>query len=163
MQFNETNINDLYQSTVDAFPHTRKRQHATGPVQISGVNFTPYIGMKTLYIRALAQNEGREYNQQILFRNVIYRENAPLEIIDQIGKHYFLEELDLEKDILVRCSCPDFYWRFCHYNSLDKSLYGRDRKKYEAKGGPPANPLEMPGMCKHLIKTLKVLEQNKLF
>ena len=82
MQFKETNTNDLYDSTVRAFPKTTKRQHATDPVEISAVNFTPYLGMKTLYIRSLAQNEGKEYNLSILFRNIIYNENGLIDITD---------------------------------------------------------------------------------
>jgi len=65
-----------------------------------------------------------------------------------------------DQDVLVRCPCKDFFYRFHHYNKLDKSLYGKDRKKYESHGGPPANYKKMEGICKHILKLVKVLTES---
>lgn len=158
----ESSINDLYKSTVEAFPRTTKRQHVTQPIQIEHMTFVPFLGMKTLLVKASALNETREYNTLILFKNVLYKENGKLEI--PVGKNSVkLEQLSVDNDILVRCNCPDFSYRFRHYDKIDKSLYGKDGRKYESKGiGPPANPLEMPGACKHLLKVFEVLGNSGL-
>jgi hypothetical protein len=162
--FLETSINSLYKSTVDAFPGTKMRQYATDPIVISNLSWIPYVGMKTLFVKGLAQNEGREYNPIVVFKKVEYdaHENA-VELIASDGKNYKLNRLSLENnDVLLRCGCSDFNYRFNYYDHLDKSLYNRKRKKYESNGGPPANPKEMPGMCKHLIKLIETLNQTTL-
>jgi hypothetical protein len=53
----ESTLYDLHQSAVDAFPHTTKRQHATDTIRIVQLNWTPFLGLKTLYLKGLAQNE----------------------------------------------------------------------------------------------------------
>lgn len=162
--FLETSLSSLYDSAVAAFPNTTMRQHATDPIVISNLKWIPFIGMKTLFIKGLAQNEGREYNPIIVFKQVEYSpDNDYVQLIATDGETYPLKQLSLENnDVLLRCNCPDFFWRFNYYDHIDKSLYNRKRKKYESQGGPPANPLEMPGMCKHLMKMTKVLTQSKI-
>lgn len=149
----ESTLASLYDSAVAAFPHTRKRQHAVDPVKIEALQWTPFLGLKTLLVRGRAVNEGRQYKTLILFKGVEYlaEGGVPLEVGD--GRDYRVRPLSYgESEVLLRCDCPDFNWRFNYYNHLDSSLYGRKRRKYEGKGGEPANPREMPGQCKHLMK-----------
>lgn len=164
---NESSINDLYQSAVGAFPETTKRQHAIDPIKITNLNWIPFLGVKTLYVRGLAQSEGKEYNPSIVFQGVKYSEEFESGLVKLSTNDglFFLERLSLDTNaVRVHCNCPDFRWRFRYYNYLDHSLYGPKGKKYVALGiGPPANPQEMPGMCKHLMKMCSVLEQAKLF
>jgi len=161
---NESTIPELYDSTVKAFPRTTMRQHATQPIVIKNLHWTPFQGMKTLFVKGLAQNEGREYSPIILFKGVNYKAGG-VKLAANDGKEYEFAPISLdETDVVVRCSCPDFSWRFNFYNHLDKSLYGRKRTKYESKGlRTPANPLELPGMCKHCIKLVEVLRQSGIF
>ena len=158
---NESSLNSLFQSTVDAFPYTTKRQHSTDTIKITKMSWTPFVGLKTLYVKGLAQNEGREYTPAILFKNVKYGEGV--ELLASDNKNYRLEKLTLNGDVLVRCGCGDFRWRFNYYDFLDHSLYGKKAKKYEAKYRPgSANPEEMPGMCKHLLKLIKILKSSEI-
>jgi hypothetical protein len=161
IKLNESSSQDLYDSAVEAFPNTTKRQHATQPIKISTIKWTPYLGMNTLFVKALAQNEGREYNPIILFKGVKYLDEGGISVMGDMGR-VFLEKLSLnDNHVALRCNCPDFSWRFNYFNHVDKSLYGRKRKKYEALYNPgSANPMEMPGMCKHLMKLSHVLNQS---
>jgi hypothetical protein len=161
-QLQESSLEDLYTSSVDAFPKTTKRQYATNTIKIAKLDWTPYTGLKTLFVRALAQNEGREYNPVILFKNVQYTEDGVALTIDD--KIYKLKPLSFENnDVLLRCQCQDFQWRFNYFDHLDQSLYGKKRKKYEALYHPDsANPQKMPGMCKHLMKMVKALQESKI-
>jgi len=158
----ESTFNDLYASAVEAFPETKKRQHATGPVHVGRFMWTPFVGLKTFLVRGQATNEDRQYNTLILFRNVVYR-NGPGEGVIKLkistNESRYIERLTPDNhNILVRCDCPDFYWRFNFWDHRDKSLYGNKRAKYESKGGPPANPRELPGCCKHLMKMFSTLQ-----
>jgi len=156
----ESSVNDLYQSSVDAFPKTRYRQHAIDPVRIVQLSWTPYVGMRTLFIKGLAENAGRNYKPIVLFKDVIYGSGLPV-IVNDV--EYLIEPISAEhNDALVRCDCKDYQYRFCHSNYLDHSLYGRDRKKYEGKGLWKANPMEMVGMCKHLMKMFLALRDAQI-
>ena len=156
---NESTVNDLYNSTVDAFPKTTLRQHAIDPIRITQFSVVPYKGFKSIYFKGLAQNEGREYHPIVLFKDVsFYNEREPntIQIMADDGRAYNFEVLSpARNDVLLRCECKDFYWRFNYYDHLDHSLHGRKRKKYE--GNYRINPKELPGMCKHLIKFLEAL------
>lgn len=154
MILDESSLVQLYNSAVKAFPNTTKRQHATGPVQIVDLGWMPFFGMNTLFVNATAQNEDREYNTIVLFKKVNYG-NGPgyVRLVDSTGMPFSMRPITEEQEVLVRCNCPDFRWRFNYYDHIDYSLYGRKAPKYTAKTNRgPANPSELPGMCKHLMK-----------
>jgi hypothetical protein len=124
--------------------------------------------MNTLYVKGLAQSEGNEYNPMILFKGVNYNRQIvgeSVKLFADDGMFYNLERLSLENtQVNVRCNCPDFRWRFSYYNSVDESLYGRKPAKYRSTGKrAPANPKQLPGICKHLIKMQEVLQKTNLF
>lgn len=157
----ESSLADLFQSAVDAFPRTTKRQHATDPIRIIEVAWTPFLGLKTLFVKGTARSEAKEYAPIVLFKNVKYGESGVrLQLEDGIVTFAPLSE---DTQVTVRCNCADFKWRFNFYDHVDRSLYGRVRKPYENQGGPPANPEEMPGMCKHLMKLWYALQDSGLF
>lgn len=160
----ESTIPELYDSTVAAFPNTGKRQHSTQPVVIKNIDWIPYLGMKTLYIKGLAQNEGKEYTPTVLFRNVNYTENG-VTLTASDGLIYDFAPISLDKnEVNIRCNCPDFHWRFNYFDHLDRSLYGRKRAKYESKNERgPVNPKESPGMCKHCMKLIEALQESGIF
>ena len=163
----ESSLDELKQSAILAFPNTTKRQHAIDEIEISNVKITPFLGVKTLYAKALAHNinNGNEYNSVILFKGLNYQEqknNNNIEI-NVNGIHYYFNKLSLENtQVLLRCNCQDFKNRFHHYNHIDKSLQGPNRKKYIGQGLWEANPQKLPGMCKHIMKMVETLKQINL-
>jgi hypothetical protein len=163
----ESSLNDLYRGAVRAFPETTKRQHATDTIKLSDFRWTPFLGLRTLYVRGLAQNEGREYNSAVVFKGVKYHPSDDargLVALAAEGKRFLLEPLSLERNqVLVRCSCPDFHWRFQHFDYVDHSLQGPNRKPYEAKYRPgSANPMEQAGICKHVMAMMRDLRNSGL-
>lgn len=163
MIFNESSLNDLFTSAIRAFPNTTKRQYAVQPIVIETIRWTPFVGMKTLFVKGHARNEDRHYDTIILFKDVDYT-NEQVKIKASDGKIYRFAKLSMENtDVLVRCNCQDFKWRFNYYDHLDRSLYGPKRSKYEGISGIPANPKKLPGMCKHLMATTKVLNDAGIF
>lgn len=161
----ESSLKELYQSTIKTFPYSTKRQHAIDPIKIVSLRWIPYVGVKTLYIKGLAQNteNSKEYNPLILFKNIIYlpkKEKNSVEILDNNQKKYIINKIK-NNDVLVRCNCKDFYWRGNYADHLDKSLYGTKRSPY--KGNYSVNPNNEPMICKHLIKLYKVISSSGLF
>lgn len=157
---NESTLNDLYDSTVAAFPQTTLRQHAIDPIRITQLSIMPFRGMKTIVFKGLAENQGKHYNSIIMFKEVDF--NGNINVMGDNGP-FNIKILTPEQDVVLRCSCPDFHWRWNFENYEVKSLYGRVRKKYNAKLGLwEANPQHMEGMCKHLWKLTLALRDSGL-
>ena len=159
----ESSLSILYKNTVEAFPKTTKRQHAVDPIEIENLYWVPYQGVKTLFVKAEVRNESRHYKTIILFKNVDYNKNE-VYINANDNKIYKFGKLSLEhNDVLLRCNCPDFNWRFNYFNYLDKSLYGTKRSEHQNKTGILANPMEMSGVCKHILATVRELNNLEIF
>lgn len=159
----ESSFEELYANAIKAFPNTTKRQHVVQPLVVENLRWTPFLGMKTLFIKGHIRNEDRHYDAIILFKNIDYNKKE-IKITASDGLIYNFGKLSLENnDVLLRCNCNDFKWRFNFYDHIDKSLYGNKRKKYENLGGAPANPMKLPGMCKHIMKTAQALKDAGLF
>lgn len=163
--FLESSFKELYRSTVNSFPDTTKRQYSIDSIKIVKLHWIPYLGLKTLYIKGLAQNidNSREYFPIVLFKNINYSISNKLnsvEIQDNNGQKHRIEKIN-NNDILVRCNCKDFFWRGNYADHLDHSLYGRKRSKYyPISNRGSVNPRNDPMVCKHIIKMYKVLEQS---
>ena len=152
---NESNFQDLLNNIVKFFP-TTKRQYATGPIQIDNIKIIPFIGMKTLFVSSDSINENKQYKTIMVFKKVNYKENG-IKVKSYDGNYFYLEQI-VNNEVLLRCNCNDFFYRFHHWNHIDESLFGKDRKKYIKKGnGVSVNPLKLPGICKHIIKLNDVL------
>lgn len=163
----ESSVAELYDSAVKAFPATTMRQHATQPIKVTNIHWTPHPHFKTLYVRGLAQSEGREYNPTVLFKKVKFHPHAQqslLTIAASNGQRHYIEQLSLEDTpVQLRCNCGDFHYRFRYYNFLDHSLFGPKGKEYASSGlRGPINPTESPGMCKHVMKLMQALHQAQL-
>jgi hypothetical protein len=163
----ETTLIDLYNNIKTAFPKTQKREYATDTVVIENITWVPFLGMKTLFLKGLARSDDKKYDCIILFKKINYKDSLGKNIIKvkmSNGKEYFIEKMKIDKnDVLIRCNCLDFYYRFNYYNHLDKSLYGRKRTPYYGKNLWKANEKELPGFCKHIIKFANILQKTNIF
>lgn len=165
-QLDESTLLQLYHSAVKAFPETAFRQHATDTIVIKKLDWIPFKGMKTLFVKGFAQNEGKEYETIILIKKVNYlnEENQGVRLRASDGLYYNFDKITEQQNVLVRCNCPDFRWRFSYYNHLETSLFGNKHKAYTSKGKREvANPMQLEGMCKHLMKTVKALSVAGIF
>lgn len=149
-----------------AWPDTRKRQNATNEVTVTTTEFIPYIGMKTLHIRSHTRSNGHDHQQAVQFLNVAFANGdsdsvVTIEATD--GTETSLIPINLAThNIKCRCTCMDFRFRFANYNSSDKALVGRPPPPYVRKTTtrPPVNPMQVPGVCKHILKLIQVLQQQ---
>lgn len=158
----------LDQNIRAAWPNTRKRQNATNEVTISNVEFIPYIGTKMLHVKSVSQSNGNAYKQALQFNQVTFaNQDSPdvvtFQSVDGQDAHAAPIQLATH-NVKCRCSCMDFHFRFANYNSADKSLVGRPPPLYHRKTTtrPPVNPMQVPGMCKHLLKLVDTLQGQGL-
>jgi len=152
---------ELERKTISAFPHTRKRQHATQPIQIVRTDFTPYLGTRNLLVRAQARSGtfNNVYYKPMLFFNEIQYEdqntNQNVTFKATTGEDVSMQPINLSDNVVrVRCDCLDFYFRFAPWNFSNDDIYGPKPKPYVRKTNtyPPVNPTRSPGICKHVMK-----------
>lgn len=74
------------------------------------------------------------------------------------GEYWYMTPMAHDTPIKCRCSCPDFRFTFMWEDHSVGSLKGR-RLNYLSTGKyPPRNPLNVPGICKHLGSLLYVIQ-----
>lgn len=158
-------VPQLDQNIRTAWPHTKKRQNATGEVTVANVEYIPYIGMKMLHVRSATTSNGHAYNQSLQFLRVEFgsaESDTAATFQANDGSDYHITPVDLTNhNVKVRCNCLDFHFRFANYNNADKSLVGRPPPPYQRKtqDRPSVNPDQVPGLCKHLLKVVETLQQ----
>lgn len=166
----ETTYRELERYTLNFRPKTKKRQYAIDPIQIVQLKLVPYKGTKALYIKGLARNteSKKKYDTQLFFSGIEYENedtdsNVTFTASDE--NVYHMKPIDLgANDVRTRCNCLDYYHRFAYYNYNDGSIFGKKPKPYIRKttNRPPVNPEHVPGICKHIIKTIAALHHAKM-
>lgn len=164
----ELSVGDLERDTIRGFPGTTKRQFATQPVRIVEMRLTPYEPSGKLLAEATANNEGRLYNPQILFAEVVYEQEDTPQNITFTGSdnepHHIQQIQFANNNAQVRCNCLDFHYRFAQYDARNDALYGNPPPPYQRRTDtrPPANPLGVPGICKHVLVLIDELQNVKI-
>ena len=156
------------------------RQHATQPVQIAQMEYVAAPKSGVLTIKAVARNfvSRKKYDTRITFNDVKYTKHTkidgqglhPKEQLDLMyftavdGERYAVRPLYLRTHtVKVACSCLDFRWRFANYNANHGALDGDPPPPYVRKTNrPPVNPQQVPGCCKHILKTVEALMHTGL-
>lgn len=146
---------------------TKKRQYAVDPIDVLSMKLTPFVGTKTLMCRFECKSEQKIYDTVIQFTNVIYEEEDTRDNVTFLAsdkQKYHIQPINLaEGSVTVRCTCLDFYYRFSHYDSKDKALFGRPPKPYVKKTDrPPVNPNRVSGICKHIMASIRELRQTRI-
>lgn len=167
----ELTPDQLFKTTVKAFPKTKARQHLTPYVLIANLRITPYVQNRGLAIAGTANSNGHVYPLGVELVGVeIARYDAETTIPNAIvftasdGEKYSIVPFNPNAvQAQVRCSCLDFYHRFAVYNERQNSLFGDSFPYYRRKTitRPPANPSKAPGICKHLIKLFETLANQQ--
>lgn len=150
----ELNRRELVLKSLNQSPERVSRSqeyHITGKMQINVDQFI-YTDRITVEIPV------NQYICTIEFNNVIetiakvadrqHRGNVNFDTVETALN----TALDEEKDLLVNCTCPDFYYRFSYVATKN----GYKNGKRQRKPAPIRNPRDNKGsFCKHLIMILK--------
>jgi hypothetical protein len=164
--FEDQTIPQLRQSTERGFPNTKKRQHSTGEVQVTNIEYQPAPAQKALQITTIttSNGSGNQHNQMVMLKNATFESmgngsNASFKAVD--GKEYYIKPLPVnDTNVNVACDCEDYLMRFAHTNNQNGCHLGPLPPNYVRKTTtrPPANPQNVPGCCKHLLKLLDDLK-----
>lgn len=160
----ETSYNQLRQNIQVGFPETRKRQHATGEVNVGNIQFVPIAN--GLQVNAQSRSNGHDYTQQMIFSDVeTAPEGAPdtASYVGTDGTTRTIQPIPLATaQAKVNCNCLDFHYRFAKLNYSNDALVGNPPPLYQRKTQtrPPANPARVPGICKHIIRLVDNLKQQ---
>lgn len=151
--------------TAVPIPVNRQKNANSDPINVTTLELLPFIGTRNLNVRAVVTNKGSTYNSTVIFNDVDFdADDAPdnVSFTAKDGNEYHVKPIILtQHTVRVRCNCLDFYWRFAAFNAKDKSLIGAPPKPYQRKTDRgPVNPQEVPGVCKHLMATIKALRTS---
>ena len=145
-------INDLIESTIR---YQERRAHPP-KIEISEIKARPFVPLgiaekiRAWVLRAIGK-------RHILYEARVRSEKSDEAYLVQIlGESMTNNELSLNTTVKVRCSCPDFTWRFGPYNYEHRALLGKKYPLYTKKTNrPPVNPDHIPGLCKHLMSVVQ--------
>ena len=162
---NEDSTYPALQSNIRrTFPHTNKRQNAPAP-NVATIKYTPHLGNASLEIDATVAGSDQPHSVTVLCSKVTFEpQDTPsnVTITTSAGSEQSLAPIQLARsNIRVRCTCMDFRFRFALWNFNDNSLMGEKPPPYvPTSNRPPVNPLRTPGVCKHIIATIRSAQQS---
>jgi hypothetical protein len=153
---NEATVRHLIDSTHSFAPLTEFRQNAIDTITITNLNLTPDLQGKTLLVRSLAMNEGREYTPIIQFKGIKFIKKLkkgyfPVKVNETI--YYMKLPLIDTNHVTVSCTCWDYKTCFAEANFEAGCHFGNISRAHENKG--IKNPNKMIGGCKHLLALVR--------
>jgi len=158
-QLDEATYAELERNTMNFAPPSEKRQWVVNPVQINKMEIIPARESQNLTARADVTSDGTKYQTTLVFDGVIYEDADQADNVSFVGTNgdeYHVQPINLtQNNVKVNCNCLDFYWRFATWNHQKGSLNGHPPPPYQKRTGRPSvNPGKVPGVCKHLMKTV---------
>ena len=128
--------------------------------RIDGLNVEYYAGTKILTFTATINSNNRigHYSVMLTFKGVLPEEGLTEE---EIFQGYKPKPTLGENEIMGRCSCPNYRFRFDKANRMHGvgtgARFGFYRRKTNRK---PNNPKNLMGFCSHLMEFVNYLKEN---
>lgn len=152
-----------------AFPTTKKRQNDVGSVNVlPQATYIPNTqdGELTINTRTSSSRSGNIHVQRIILYKVQFANPGEGNAVQLPDTEAAVQPIKLTADTArVACDCMDFRFRFANNNNKDDSLAGNAPPAYQRVPGsnrPPANPTNLPGMCKHIMAAVRDLKQKRI-
>lgn len=166
--FEELTLTQLLQKTKQGFPKTKRRQHITHNVNVTGMKVKTNVPARTLQVSAstTSVDSGNKHTPTILLQDVEYLTGKKIDKVRVKGTNgisYSLVPVKLNiNNSRVACDCEDYRYRFAYYNTQNNCHFGNPPEPYQRKTQdyPEANPQHVPGMCVHIIKLSNVLKKQ---
>ena len=160
---NEDSTYPRLQSNIErTFPSTPNRQNSSITPTVRTIEYTPHTGSNMLEVNAqVSGNSQTTYNVKLMFNNVNFEStdsSSNVTFITSSGSEQSIDPININNStVKVSCTCMDFRFRFATWNFADNSLVGAKPPLYVRKtqNRPPVNPTKTPGVCKHIIATVR--------
>lgn len=170
----ERTLSSLVSSTSASFGASRQRD--ANKVQIKNVTYIPATHQEILQVQSETYSTSEKvYKTTIQLHGIQYIDEETYNELQEAGEvaqeikgsdggtYYIYYDGSENVYVKVSCNCNDFKWRFAYYNSKDGSLLGTAPPPYIGRTNRgAANPQETPGVCKHIIRLKKELENDNL-
>lgn len=167
--FEDQTVPQLRQNIQTGFPDTKKRQHATNEVRVDNFKYTPFAANGILRVDAItSSNNGNKHKVTIDLRGITF-ENGDTDqnvtVTSSGGQDISVQPVQLNTtNVGVNCDCQDYIMRFATFNLNQNCHIGAIPPRYIRKTTtrPPANPNNVPGACKHILKCFEDLQGHGL-
>lgn len=151
----ESSLSELIRNTEHI--DTTKRHHVANEVQLTGG--IQYSRLEQGNILVVAEtNKGY---QPILKLPLEQFKTGSVSITLVDGTTDVYDPVSINNDdVQVSCNCDDFFFRFASASAKTGTLFGKiNHAPYIRKGNHHNNvqPITTPGLCKHLLKLVRVL------
>jgi uncharacterized surface anchored protein len=145
-----------------------KRKENSNKVQVNNLTFIPFPSNNKLKVGSnTTSNNGHDYWTSILFDNIEYLEEGEpngFTFTANDGSEYTIARVRPNVNVKVTCSCLDFHYRFAVWDDKFRALDGNPPPPYiKTSNRPSVNPMQSPGLCKHLIKMVNNLKAQNFF
>ena len=158
-------VSDI-KSEMKQFPRTVKQYPR---LKIKSLEEVFMVGVKSLLYKSVIEGETDDYLTTVRFFNIEINETKTKQFTEivKVGDKikYFKSPGVRSNPVMLKCSCPDFRFRWEKPLFDNKGLIGNWRK-YERKTPPPpigwpyANPDDLVGFCKHIWSLLNALRDS---
>ena len=130
----------------------------------------PYVGTKSVLIslRAWGVTQNAIHNITLWFSGceIVTEDPHDINFFSCVynGEIYWVRKLDRHRNpVQYRCSCANYFFMWAFANSKHGILYGPTPRPFQKKTNrKPLNPDLLPGMCKHVYNSWRVLRDSGL-
>lgn len=163
--FEKQTIPQLQQSVITGFPRTKKRQHDVSSVDVDNITYTPFRYKSTQRLRVncnTSTDAGNVHKVIIELRNVECNSVDGVSIPSTDNRSLVVAPVALNNTYVgVSCDCPDYIFRFATHNIKNDCHVGPIPPTYIRKTTtkPEANPRKIPGMCKHIMRSVEEIKK----
>lgn len=148
----------LAQGTPKVSPGTIDNISQIAHVYRLNLNYNKFAKTLTFYGEVKSAKKISAYTVIIMFKGVTETLGLTEE---EIFQGYQPKPSLGKNDILVRCSCPSYRFRFDKANRLARAGTGARFGIYHRKTDrKPNNPYDIPGACKHIFEFISYLQQQ---
>jgi hypothetical protein len=146
-----------------------ERKQRAGKVKLDNLTFIPMSANGNLKVGSnTTSNNGHDYWTTLMFDNINYVDaeepNKTFSFTGSDNTEYFIQRVPRNANVKVNCSCLDFHYRFAVWDNKFKALDGNPPPPYVKKSNRPSvNPMQSPGVCKHVISLMDDLRSQNFF
>lgn len=148
----------IIESTPKVSPGSIENVSSTARITDLNLRYDAGVRTMTFYGIVHTQHNPSGYSVQISFKNV--KQNDGLTEVEVLQGFYPKPTLS-KHEIMVRCSCPSYRFRFDQANRMHKAGTGSRFPIYHRlTDRKPNNPKNLTGFCKHIIEFTDYLQKQ---